>query len=370
MSTAPLPPPEGWRPAHRDAPVLFERFPALRARIPFVALAHAPTPVTRLDALADYLGRDDVWMKRDDLISPLYGGNKVRRFEFVLADALAKGARRVITAGGLASTQVMATASFCGALGLDLTAVLFEQPVTRFVREALLVNVSAGATLVRGGNYVTTAARMLRLLARDRGAYLIMPGASQALANIGYVDAMLELARQVEEGACPRPDAIVLPTGSAGTLAALALGAAHLGWDTEVLGARIATRLVTNGFTVRSRINATRGFLQRRAPTFTLARAPRWSLDHGVIGAGYGEPTPEAVENIPRVRAVLGVPGEVTYSGKALAALRAVARDPRWRGKNVLWWQTLSSAPPRVAPDAMDRVPDAFRDCFDGDVPC
>lgn len=367
MSTTPLPAPEGWRPAHRDAPLLFESFPALRERVPFIALAHTPTPVTRLDALADYLGRDDVWMKRDDLISPLYGGNKVRRFEFVLADALAKGARRVITAGGFASTQVMATASFCGALGLELTAVLFDQRVTRFARQSLLVDVSAGATLVRGGNYVTTAARVL---ARRRGAYLIMPGASNALANIGYVDAMLELARQVDEGACPRPDVIVLPTGSAGTLAALALGAAHLGWDTEVVGARIATRLVTNGFTVRSRINATRGFLQHRAPTFSLRCAPRWSLDHGVIGRGYGEPTPEAVENIPRVERVLGVPGEATYTGKALVALRAVARDPRWRGKTVLWWQTLSSAPPRVAPDAMDRLPNDFRDLFEGDVPC
>lgn len=370
MTTAPLPPPDGWRPAHRETPPLFEAFPALRDRVPFLPLAHAPTAVTRLDALADYLGRDDVWMKRDDQISPLYGGNKVRRFEFVLADALAKGARRVITAGGLASTQVMATASFCNALGLDLTAVLFDQPVTAFAREALRVNVSAGATLVRGGGYVTTAARLLRLLARDRDAYLLAPGASNARANIGYVDAMLELARQVDAGVCPRPDVIVLPTGSAGTLAALALGAAHLGWDTEVVGARIATRLVTNGFTVRSRIRATLGFLQRRAPTFALARAPRWSLDHAVIGAGYGEPTDAARENIARVRSVLGVPGEVTYSGKALAALRAVAQDPRWKGRRVLWWQTLSSAPPRVAPDATERLPPSFRDCFVGDVPC
>ena len=368
--TAPLPLPEGWRPAQRRAPALFTAFPALREQIPFLPLAHAPTPVTRLDALASYLGRDDVWMKRDDLASPLYGGNKIRRYEFVLADAIARGAKRVVTAGGIASTQVMATATFCQALDLELTAVLFDQDLTRFAQQALRVNASAGARLVRGGGYAPTALRLLGTLARQRDAYFIAPGASHALANIGYVDAMLELAAQVAQGLCPRPDVIVVPTGSAGTLAALAVGAAHLGWDTEVVGARIATLLVTNGFTVRGRIRATAGFLARRAGDFSLKTAPRWRLDHGVIGGGYGVPTEESVANIARVRSVLGVDGEVTYSGKSLAALRRVAQDPRWRGKNVLLWQTLSSAPPRVAADAAARLPPSLRALLDRPTVC
>ncbi|MEZ4391617.1 MAG: hypothetical protein R3A48_11015 [Polyangiales bacterium] len=80
----PTVPPSSWRPAHRESPRIFARFPSLRERLPFLALAHVPTPVTRLDALGAYLGRDDLWMKRDDQISPRYGGNKVRRYEFVL----------------------------------------------------------------------------------------------------------------------------------------------------------------------------------------------------------------------------------------------------------------------------------------------
>jgi D-cysteine desulfhydrase len=366
VNTAPPPP---WRPVGRTAPRIFERFPALRERLPFLALAHLPTPVTRLHALADYLGRDDVWMKRDDLTSPLYGGNKVRRYEFVLADAIARRAPEVLTAGGLASTQVMATARFCEALRLPLTAVLFDQRVTRFAQGALRVNARAGATLIRGGGYVGTTLRVLWELARRRGAYLVMPGASHALANLGYVDAMLELAAQVDEGLLPRPDVIVVPTGSAGTLAALSLGAAHLGWNTEVVGARIATRLVTNDHTVRGRIRATAGFLARRGADLALAAEPRWSLDHGVIGGGYGEPTAESVANIPRVRAVLGVDGEVTYSAKALACLRRVAQDPRWKGKTVLAWQTLSSTP---MPDAggEDALSPRLRALLDAPTPC
>lgn len=363
--------PDAWRPADRETPLLFARFPALRDALPFLPLAHTPTAVTRLTSLAGYLGRDDVWMKRDDLISPLYGGNKVRRFEFVLADALARGAAEVLTAGGVASTQVMATARYCEALGLRLTTVLFDQRMTRFAQRALRLDASTGATLIHGGGYARTALTLLRELARRRGAYFIAPGASHALANVGYVDAMLELATQVDEGLLPRPDVIVVPTGSAGTLAALAVGAAHLGWATEVVGARIATRLVTNDLVVAQRIRATAGLLARRSGgAFALRTTPRWRLDHGVIGDGYGEPTPEAVENIPRVRAAIGVDGEVTYSAKALVALRRVAQDPRWRGKTVLAWQTLSATPMPDGDDPAHPLPPRLRAMLDAPVPC
>ncbi|MEZ4391618.1 MAG: pyridoxal-phosphate dependent enzyme [Polyangiales bacterium] len=264
----------------------------------------------------------------------------------------------------------MATSLFCEALKIPLTAVLFDQALTRFAQRALLTNATAGTRLIAGGGYVRTALRVIATLARRRGAYFITPGASHALANVGYVDAMLELAAQVDEGLLPRPDAIVVPTGSAGTLAAMAVGAAHLGWSTEVIGARIATRLVTNDATVRGRIRATAGFITRRAPEFAMVTEPRWSLDHGVIGGGYGEPTDEAVANIPRVREVIGVDGEVTYSAKALAALRRVAQDPKWKGKTVLWWQTLSSAPPREDPASAERLPPRLRALLDEPTRC
>ena len=166
-------------------------------------------------------------MKRDDLASPLYGGNKVRRYEFVLADLFERNKTRIVTAGGLASTQAMATSLFGQALGLPVRIVHFDQPITRFARNAILTNAAAGAELVWGGNYLMTIWRTWRSL--HKGSYLIFPGAANALANLGYIDAMLELAEQVARGEMPKPDAIVLPTGSSGTLAALALGASWLG---------------------------------------------------------------------------------------------------------------------------------------------
>jgi hypothetical protein len=169
-------------------------------------------------------------VKREDAISPVYGGNKVRRYEYVLADVKARGARRVVTAGGYGSTQVMATARFCQHLGIGCTAVLFDQPVTRFVQRAMRVDVTAGAELVYGGSYLRTALETVRARYASSDNYLILPGAAEPLATLGYLDAVLELAAQVESGAMPRPDVMVLPTGSSGTLAALALGCAWLGW--------------------------------------------------------------------------------------------------------------------------------------------
>ncbi len=355
------------RGAPRRSPILFEALPDLAARVPWTPLAHLPTAVEPCDAIADWLGRGGVYMKRDDLVSPIYGGNKVRRYEFVLADAKAKGARRIVTAGGIASTQVMATALFGRELGFEVRAVLFEQPVTQFAQDAVLGFVDAGIELVNGGGYVSTAWRTWRALRRDAGNYLILPGAANPLANLGYVDALLELAGQVDAGLAPRPDVIVLPTGSSGTLAALALGCAYLGWETEVVGVRITTALACNRLTVGLVVRATDRFLAARDRRWRLPRRPpKYSLYGGALGRGYGHPTAEAVVGAEMVRRLTGTPGEVTYSGKALAALRALASSPRYAQKTILLWNTLSTHRPAPSATARERVPSSLRWVFDG----
>jgi D-cysteine desulfhydrase len=352
----------------RRSPLLFDAFPRLARTVPWLALTQAPTPVEPCDAIRSWLGRSGVFMKRDDLVSPLYGGNKVRRYEFLLADAKEKGARRIVTAGGIASTQVMATALFGRALDFRVLAVLFEQPVTEFAREAVLGLVDSGAELVNGGGYTATAWRTLRAVTSGDRNYLILPGAANALATLGYVDATLELAHQVERGEAPRPDLIVLPAGSAGTLAAIALGCAHLGWETEVIGVRITTALACNRLTA--------GFVIRNTDRFLAARAPglsgwkvngervRYSLYGGALGRGYGYPTPEAKEGAAMVEALTGASGEVTYSGKALAALRVLASLPAYEKKTILLWNTLSTVRPKPGPSARAMVPGALEWVF------
>jgi D-cysteine desulfhydrase len=332
-------------------------------------LAHVPTAVEPCDALSAWLGRGGVFMKRDDLISPLYGGNKVRRYEFLLADAKTRGARRIVTAGGIASTQVMATALFGRALGFEVRAVLFDQPVTRFAREAVVGFAGAGAELVRGGGYAATAWRLLRAMRQGKGNYLILPGAANALANLGYVDAMLEVSDQVTRGQAPRPDVIVLPAGSSGTLAALALGCAYLGWPTQVVGVRITSAVACNRLTASMVAGSTDRFLAARDRRWKKVRGGiRLSLYGGALGAGYGHPTPEAVEGAAMVERLTGAEGEVTYSGKALAALRTLASMPAYRDKTILLWNTLSTPRPAPTAEARARVPSALEWVFENSV--
>ncbi len=361
----------------RQRPLVFERWPALEKSVPWMRIAESPTPVERCESVepfTDARARSvDLWIKRDDLVCERYGGNKVRRYEFLFARAKALGARSLYTLGGLASTQSTATAVLGRALGFDVRLVLYNQPVTTFAREALCINAEAGAVMTRSSNFVTAAARLAYELARaPRGeAFLIEPGASSALANLGYIDAMLELAAQVDAGECPRPDAILVPAGSSGTLAAIALGARLLGWDTRAIGVRIAPRIATNRVTIGHRVRSTARLLARLGGAdLRSLRGARWEVMQGFIGPGYGYPTPEAIEGMHAWQTLTGASGEVTYSGKQMAALRALVRDPSLAGKTVLLWATLATRRPAVTEASRRKVPREFLSVFDGPTEC
>ena len=349
---------------------MFSELPRLRSALVWRPLVHGPTPVQPATTdMADYLGRSEqIWIKRDDLASPLYGGNKVRRYEFLLAEAASRS--RLLTVGGTGSTQATATSVFGAALGFEVRAVLFDQPTTRFVRESLLAQVGCGTELIRGGGIAGTAMRTLRQLIGARDTYFVPPGASGPRANVGYFDAALELAEQVRAGLLPRPDVIVLPTGSAGTLAGLLAGARYLDWPLEIVGVRIAPFIACNRATVGSTVWRTERFLRRAAPA--LARrgtVVRYRLLGSAVGPGYGHPTAEAIEALPVVERLVGAPGEVTYSAKALVGLRALCRDERYEGKNILFWNTLSAARPPAPGEGLSELPRGLQRLFEGDVP-
>jgi D-cysteine desulfhydrase len=342
-------------------PLVFAEMPGLRAR-PYLPIANAPTPIEPIRAGA--LARSDrVFIKRDDRISNLYGGNKIRRFEFILPKALDEGARTIVTVGGTASTQVTATILLGRSVGLDVTAVLFDQPKTDFMREALAIDLRAGGNLVYGGGYARTARVFFQERARAFKPFVIPPGASGPLANLGYVDAMLEIAAQVEAGAMPRPDRIVVACGSGGTVAGLAVGVSWLGWSTTVVGVRITDLIASNPLTLAFLVDRTARFIEAHGgpPRERLKRA-KVAMDHRFIGGGYGFSTPAAELGARAIAPVIGAPGEVTYSGKAYAALERQAHEHP--GEVILFVATLSSigrtpdrmTPPAGAPASISRL--------------
>lgn len=341
------------------APLIHGELPFTRA-LPFVPLLHGPTEVTPLDALSGWLGRGGVYAKRDDLAHPLYGGNKVRKFEWLLGEAKARGATDLVTLGGIASTQVTATAVLGRALGFRVHGVLFDQPLTAFARRSLLANQAENLRQVHGGGLVPAALAAIRLH-RGLGAvsFAVLPGASTPRPNLGYIDAALEVGEQVRRGDAPKPDVVVVAAGSCGTAVGLSIGFRLLGWDTEVVAVRIAERYGCNELLVKLVDSLTTSAIHRgeRGQRRRTRGSSRVVMDHEACGDGYGYPTAEATEGAARLADVTGYEGEITYTGKALGAVRRLARGRHARTGCIWFWNTLTREPPRGESASVDDLP-------------
>jgi D-cysteine desulfhydrase len=306
---------------------LFDRLARMEDLVPFVELADGlPTPVEQID--------DRLWVQRDDLTSSRYGGNKVRKFEFVLPVAQRRGGP-ILTAGGIGSHHVLAAAIWGRQLGLDVEAVMFPQPVTDDVRhtQAELRKVGARVTLTphRYLMPVTLAQRMAALAVRR--PYLVWPGASTPLGTLGYVSAGLEL---VASG-IPEPDSVVVSLGSGGTCVGLALGLRLGGWTkAKVVAARAADVTVTNMAVLGSLEAATASLL---ALGGWVPKPARLKIDTGWLGPGYGHPT-EAGEAATRAAEAYGLAVEPTYTAKAFAC----ALDRHNDGQRVVFVQTYAGS--------------------------
>jgi len=304
---------------------LFARLPRLTDLVPFAELADGlPTPVDQID--------DRLWVKRDDQTASTYGGNKVRKFEFVLPVAARRGGP-VVTAGGIGSHHVVAAATYCRRLGLDVDAVLYPQDVTEDVErtQARLrdLDVRVTATSNRFLMPVAVAQRMAALAARR--PYLLWPGASTPLGTLGYVGAGLELVEDMDE----EPDAVVVALGSGGSAVGLALGLALGGWThARVVGVRAADPIVTSRAVLGGLEAGTAALL---AIGGWMPHAARLDIDGRWFGSTYGRPT-EAGAAAMAAATGLGLAVEPTYTAKALAA----ALDLAAAGERVVFVQTFA----------------------------
>ncbi|MDB4940510.1 MAG: Bifunctional protein: zinc-containing alcohol dehydrogenase [Labilithrix sp.] len=296
-----------------------------------------PTPVERVASLSTHRGT--LWVKRDDLTSPVYGGNKVRKLELLLAAARAAGRSKLLTIGAAGSHQVVATAVYGKQQGFRVEAVLVGQPHSPHAEENLRVALAHG--LVATVSPAWALAPPLLATRWERDAYFIRLGGSSPLATRGFVAAGRELAAQVRAGELPEPDVIVVAVGSGGTAAGLALGLEEAGLATRILGVAVsppaplllhlARRLVAQTASLEGLSRAVASRAEKR-----IEITGRW------IGKGYGHETEEGRRALATgARAGLTLDG--TYTAKAFAA--ALAEVEAGRSKNVLFWHTLSSAP-------------------------
>src|SRR5688500_10543226 len=248
--------------ARADAIPLVRRFPALAA-IPRARIGQFPTPVEHLDGFRDV---ESLRVKHEDLSSDLLGGNKVRSLEFLLGRVAENDT--VLTIGGEGSTHVLATAVHAARLGAKTIAVRWRHDMHSAAEEVSVRASTECAEVITASNFVWAMWPLVRLrLTRD--VTYIPLGGSTALGTLGHVNAALELAEQVEAGELPRPERVVVPLGSGGTAAGLALGFAMAGLDVTVLGARVGPRIGANRWRVLRLAEQTRRLITRytgRAP--------------------------------------------------------------------------------------------------------
>lgn len=332
------------------------------------AWAELPTPVDRapwLDA-----ANTTVWIKRDDASSPVYGGGKVRKLQWVLANPPYDGTAPVLSVGGTGSHHLLALARFLAPLGRELHALVFEQPWTEHVRRNLAVLVSSGARLwpakTRAGlGWAWLAYRVWRRPA-VRGVYMAA-GASTALGCFGFVEAGLELAEQIDRGELPRPDVIYLTAGSAGSCAGLLLGLALAGVATHVHLVSSVEPWAFNRVLLHRKLAAAHAELRRHGLVDAPAgSATQWlrragvgfAIDHTEVGRGYGSPTGPAIAAL-EFAAAHGLAIETTYTAKCLAALRRIESAHVGAPRRVLWWNTHAGndLTALVDPDWRERCP-------------
>ncbi|WP_296473446.1 D-cysteine desulfhydrase [Roseinatronobacter sp.] len=318
------------------------------ARFPRYRLGHFPTPLERLDRLSAHLGGPEIWIKRDDCTGLASGGNKTRKLEFLLADALEQGADTLVTQGATQSNHVRQTVAAACRAGLDCHALL-ERRVT-----------NQGADYETAGNVLLD--RMMdcsfdfrpegldmnaegqalaeELRAQGRKPYFIPGGGSNPIGALGYAACAEELVHQADTQGL-RIDAIVHATGSAGTQAGLVAGLYAMNAPIPVTGISVRApreRQIANVHALAAQTAERLGARGELPSEMVEARDDQ-------VGPGYGQPTESMVDAMLLLARLEGILLDPVYSGKGFAGLVAMIREGRFRkGQRIVFLHTGGSA--------------------------
>lgn len=368
---------------------LFQIWPELEPELGFSVLGDFPTPIERFDRVVRVASGSagETYVKRDDLSSGVYGGNKVRTLEALFGQARREGRVGVVATGAYGSNHAVATALHARRVGFRSSVALFPQPYSETAMANLRVSMTHADEVVDLPHWSVLPIALWQRTRQARrhppGAFVMPPGGAIPRGCLGFMSAGLELALQVEGGGMPPPDEIVIALGSTCSTAGLLLGlrlAARLGigWGAGLSGpgrrgvqprapllvaVRVTPWPVTSVFRV-VRL-ARRVSLWLRSLTgqaiFDVSGAELGQglrVDGSQLGAGYGLPTPAGLAAIaalePFSRAL-----DTTYSAKSAAALlHRLQRSAAVR----LFWSTKSGAPlPQVSEAALAAGPARMR---------
>ncbi|WP_422880962.1 D-cysteine desulfhydrase [Pantoea agglomerans] len=312
-------------------------------QFPRLELLGAPTPLEHLPRLSDYLGRD-IFIKRDDFTPVAMGGNKLRKLEFLAADALREGADVLLTAGAIQSNHVRQTAAVAARLGLKCVALL-ENPIGTHTENylsngnrLLLDLMDAEVIMVDALNNPAEqlAEQATRLEAQGYRPYIVPVGGSNALGALGYVECAQEIAHQ-SEGVVDFA-AVVVASGSAGTHAGLAVGLEHLLPETELVGVTVSRQ-------VEAQLPLVERLRQSLAETLEVQAKAPITLWDDYFAPRYGEPNDEGMAAVKLLARLEGILLDPVYTGKAMAGLLDGVSQNRFRREGPLLFIHTGGAP-------------------------
>ena len=290
-----------------------------------------PAPLEAHPALARAVGLQALWLKREDLT----GGNKVRGLEFLLAGAPPRSV--FVTIGATGSSHCLATARGAKTSGYRTAIATFPQPETDASRAVAAATGATANLVVRASSMVTLPWAVLRAWRAahhlGRGTPHWIPGGGAApRAVIGHVLGALELGLQLDAP----PDTIVVPLGTGGTAAGIALGIAWLGWSTEVVAVRVAPWIVANRWRTLRLARKAAATIRRAGIEFSVPRSAIRVRVVDAMGKGYGYPTPEG-EQAAALAAEHGLRLDPTYGAKAFSFLQHADVNVQ----RVVFWHTF-----------------------------
>ncbi len=311
-------------------------------RLARVRLAFLPTPIHRMENLGRSIGLRELWIKRDDLTGVEFGGNKTRKLEFVVADALRSRCDTLVTVGAVQSNSCRQTAAAAARYGLRCL-LLLAGPEPQQYQGNLLLDALMGAELkfFPEDNFMSLTERLPVIMEtlEELGLrpYAIPAGVFTPLGSMGYVMAMYELKRQLEELQFT-PEKIIMTSSTGGTLAGMAVGARLAGIDTEI----VSFSVFDNAESTNSRVESMITRMSQEYPELGInMRENNFTVDDRFLGAGYGivdDGVRTAIDMFAKMEGILLDP--VYTARSALGLMRMALQNEIEPDTPILYWHT------------------------------
>ncbi len=344
----------------RIEPILFKLYPNLKDKVPWIALlTNVPTPVERLTELEKYFNMEKgkIFIKRDGKNHPIYGGNKLRKFEFIFGKVIKNEKTGVLTTGGIGTNHGLACAILCHELSPPLKChlYLFHQPVTWHVQRSILLFDYFESKIHLGKGDIGTFIKSLFFKVFHPSYFWMFPGGSplfgigSSLGIVGFVNALFELKEQIDQNLVPEPDIIFIAGGTVGTAAGLIAGCKILGLKSKIHVVAVATSLTSNPSAVKRDANKVIKYLRKKDKSIPKIKVVEedFVFITGYLGSDYGVKTLRGQSAVDKVHELEGYKKgfklETTYTGKAMAAMFDYLKQEENKNKTFLFWNTYNS---------------------------